>query len=107
MVRGTNYIETTDEVVIQAELPGTCPFVLAEDRRGEQAKWRIMLRQAEGGRQNLIIKIGDVVIELRQDKTVLINGVRTVITTGKRDIAGGTIMLVGNEIRLKSNVSMI
>ena len=94
-------------MLIQEQIPGTCPFVLAEDARGDEAKWRILLRRAQGGRQNLIVMIGEVKIELKEDKTVKVNGAKIVITTGKKTVTGGTIELVGDELILKSDVSMI
>ncbi|CAB3998740.1 vitellogenin B [Paramuricea clavata] len=103
LVQGTNHIETTDNVVIKEEIPGHCPFVLAEDAREEVAKWRILLRKVEGGRQQLIAEIGKDKIEIEQDKTVKVNGVKVEIKPGMNVVPGGKVAMINNQVYFQAD----
>ena len=107
MVKGTNHVVTTDNVVIKQEIPGTCPFVLAEDAREEEAKWRIMLKKTEAGRQILIIEIGGIRIVFRADESVRVNGKRIVLKTGGNKIAGGKVAMFGNKLFFQADVRLL
>ena len=107
LVQGTNHIETTDNVIIKEEIPGHCPFVLAEDAREEVGKWRILLRKVEGGRQHLIAEIGKDKIEIEQDKTVKVNGEKVEIKPGMNVVPGGKVAMINNQVYFQADVSMI
>jgi hypothetical protein len=107
MVKGTNHIETTDNVIINEEIPSTCPFVLAEDQREDVPQWRILLRKAEGGRHHLIVEIGKDKIEFLQDKTVKVNGKKIEIQSGMIAVPGGKVGLVDNQLYFRGDVSMM
>ncbi len=106
LVKGTNHIETTDNVIIKEEILSTCPFVLAEDARGEVPQWRILLRKAEGGRQNLIAVLGENKIVFRQDKTVKVNGKIIEIKPGMNVVPGGEVAMFNNQLYFHAKVSV-
>lgn len=107
-MKGTNQIETTDNVIIKEEIPSNCPFVLARDAREEGGRWRILLRKALGERQNLFVEMEKVRIEFEQDKSVKVNGKKVDIKPGtEKDVTGGKITSFDNKLYLKADVSSV
>ncbi|XP_028396275.1 vitellogenin-2-like [Dendronephthya gigantea] len=103
MVKNTNFIKTTDGVIVKAEIPGPCPFVLAEDARGEEVKWRIMLMKTTARRQILIIEIGGIKIVFGADKSVKVDGKAITLKTGGNVIAGGKVVMVKDQLFFQAN----
>ena len=106
-VKGTNRIETTDNVIINEEIPSTCPFVLAEDQRSDAPQWRILFRKAEGERQNLIFELDKDKIEFKQDKSVKVNGKKIELKTGINEFKWGKVGLVDNQLYFYANCGVM
>lgn len=106
-VEGDNYIKTTDNVVFQEQIPGTCPFVLAQDARGEHPEWKILWQLNSKEQRNVIVEIKGKRIQLYQNMTLMVNK-QKVSTQTELKMPGVSIeRIAGNKLHLKAEVRMI
>lgn len=105
-MEGTKDFVTTDNAIIEADIPNECPFILAQDTRYDQPKWRIFLKKSEKGRHILIFEFGKKRIEFDRDMTVKENGKIVDVREGNTvKLFAGSVTKKNNQLYFKSNVS--